>query len=137
MLPPSPYQKLASCIWLPRLIGKARLIARGQLPEEFVARFCHPDGVDGQFLAHFKLDREQILATGTMNDSEVEHWFLALPTVTPEIISGWNHKAINLGRPGYPMAERLQLGLTTVYQHLADQGYETVFEVLAADDETI
>ena len=137
MLPPSPYQKLANCVWLSRIIGKARLIARGQLPEEFVSRFCHPGGVDGQFLKHFQFNREQILATGRMNDEEVEAWFLAEPSVTAETIAQWNHTAINLGRPGYPMEDRLQIGLTTIYQHLAGQGFETVFEVLCADDESI
>ena len=127
MLPPSPYHKLAGCVWLPRIVGKSRLLAKGQLTDEFAFPFCHPGAVDGQFLAYFQLSREQIIATGTMNDEEVNAWFLSLPSVTPESIAAWNELAVNLGRPGYPMEETKARGMATSYKHLADRNFETIF----------
>lgn len=38
---PSPYQTLANCAWLPRIIAKARLLNAASLPDEYAARFCH------------------------------------------------------------------------------------------------
>ena len=42
--------------------------------------------------------------------------------------------AINLGRPGYPMAERFPVALATTYKHVDSHGLTTVFEVLEADE---
>ncbi|MBW8864192.1 MAG: hypothetical protein JF609_04565, partial [Verrucomicrobia bacterium] len=58
---PTPREQLAGCLWLPRILAKARLLQRNELPPEYAARFCHATGVDGQFLLHFNLTREQVL----------------------------------------------------------------------------
>lgn len=131
---PSPRDALDGVVWLPRLLAKARALQAEQLPQEYAARFCDPSGVDGQFLAYFKLDRETIVSWAKREDFDVvlrfrEH-LARLGTSTQE----WNHQAVNLGRPGYPMAERLPLALAGTYKHLAGKGLETVFEVLEADE---
>jgi len=128
-----PSEKLAGCVWLPRILGKARLLQAGALPPDYSARFCHPNGVDGVFLSHFGLNREDILAAAGLCDEEAGEWFLSRVGVEP--IQRWNKIAVNLGRPGYPMADRLPAGLATTYQRVAGRGLATVFEVLEADEE--
>jgi Domain of unknown function (DUF5069) len=46
MVIPAPRERLAGCIWLPRIIAKARLQQLGQLPREYQARFGAPSSVD-------------------------------------------------------------------------------------------
>lgn len=130
---PRPVDRLADCVWLPRLIFKARRFAVGELPPEFAARFCHPTGVDGHFLAFFHLTREDILAVSGRDDAAVAEWFLSSGERTSRIAE-WNHVAVNLGRPGFPMAERLPVALEVAYPHVAHRNLQTVFEVLEADD---
>jgi len=130
---PRPSDRLADCVWLPRIIAKARLVSSGSLPDEFVQRFCHPSGVDGQFLAFFLLTKEEVIAASLRNDEEVEHWFLSSPERRARV-QEWNHVAVNLGRGGFPMHDRLPVALATTYKHLAGQQFETVFEVLEADE---
>ena len=59
---PPPRATLAGCMWLPRIIAKARLLQSGALPSEYETRFCHPTGVDAQFLKFFGLEKEDILS---------------------------------------------------------------------------
>lgn len=132
---PRPTESLAGCVWLPRIIGKARLLSQNTLPPEYAARFCHPSGVDGQFLAFFALTREELVPISERSDEEVAQWFLSSSARRAQIAE-WNRVAVNLGRPGFPMAERLPVALATSYQHLAGQKLETVFEVLEADEKT-
>lgn len=134
MILPRPTDRLVDCVWLPRILAKARLLAAGELPEEYASRFCHPSGVDGQFIAFFSLTREDLLAIADGTDAEVGAWFLSSPFRKSQI-PGWNRIAIDLGRPGFPMAERLPVALSTTYRHLADRKLETVFQVLEADEQ--
>jgi hypothetical protein len=76
---PAPRDTLAGCVWLPRIIAKARAFGRGELPQDYQVPFCHPKGVDGQFLAHFALTREDVLAAAAKTDSELREWFCARP----------------------------------------------------------
>lgn len=131
---PSPRERLASCVWLPRILAKARLLQRNELPPEYAARFGHPTGVDGQFLAHFNLGREDLLEVASLSDEAVVAWFSARPVGKAEQIEAWNEIALNLGRPGYPMADRLAVAKTTTYRYLNTEGMTTVFEVLEADE---
>jgi hypothetical protein len=130
---PAPREKLADCMWLPRILAKARGLQNGQLPAAYAARFCHPTGVDNQFLQFFSLNREDILSAATWPDERVAEWFIA--RTGPARIEQWNELAVNLGREGYPMTDRLQIGLSSTYQHLAGRGFQTIFEVLEADDQ--
>ena len=130
---PRPTDRLADCIWLPRIIAKARLLATGALPEEYAQRFCHPSGVDAQFLAFFHLTRDDVLSACRLSDEEVAAWFLSAPERSARVAE-WNHLAVNLGRPGFPLAERLPAALATSYKHLAGHAFATVFEVLEADE---
>lgn len=132
---PGPRQQLAGCVWLPRILAKARLSKQGALPPDYAARFCHPTGVDGHFLSHFSLTREDILAAAELPESEVLAWLSS--RARAEHIQEWNRIAVNLGRPGFPMAERLPIALATAYKHIDSRGMTTVFEVLEADEKDI
>jgi len=132
---PAPREKLAGCVWLPRILAKARQLQAGKLPADYAARFCHPTGVDQQFLAHFGLTREDILSLASRPEAEVAVWFPA--TFPVSRIEGWNHIAVNLGRPGFPLAERFPVARTTTYRHLDSTGLTTIFELLEADEKTV
>ena len=95
---PNPRERLAGCIWLPRIVAKARLALGGALPPEYNERFCHPTGVDGQFLSYFGISREELLAISEETDDRIAAWFATLPQATPERIERWNRIAVNLGR---------------------------------------
>ena len=129
---PRPREALAGCIWLPRILAKARMLKTGSLPPEYGARFCHPTGVDGCFLSHFGLTREEIVCLAELPDAEVAKRFTS--RTNPERIEQWNHIAVNLGRSGFPMAERLPVALATTYKHLDPRRISTVFEALEADE---
>jgi len=131
---PRPEARIADCVWLPRLLAKCRAFHAGQLPEDYVVRLGHTTGVDGQFLRHFGVSKEQVLEITKGSDAAVLAWFQSLASATPESITTWNQVAINLGRPGSPMAERLPIALRTSYSHLAHRNFQTVFEVLNADE---
>lgn len=125
---------MAGCLWLPRIVAKARLAKRGELDPEYAARFCHPTGVDGQFTAFFRLTKENLLAVCDSTDAEIAAWFRSLESASDARIQEWNHLAMNFGRAGFPMAERLPIGLATTYKYLSDRKLETVFAVLEADE---
>ncbi len=131
---PSPHDELGGCLWLPRIIAKARLLREGILPEEYSTRFCAPTGVDGHFIIFFSLTREDVLQAALLDDAKILPWFLALPIVTPSSVKEWNHIAVNLGRPGFPMDDRLPISKTTTYAHLDAAHVETVFEMIELDE---
>ena len=132
---PPPEESLAGCVFLPRIIAKARGIKSGELPPEYAARFGSSDGVDGLFLNWFGIGAEQVLEAAVTRDAAVVQWFERLPGATPRRVQEWNHTAVNLGRPGFPLADRIPIGPTSKYRHLANRGIQTIFELLRADEE--
>ena len=131
---PAPRDELAGCVWLPRILAKARQFSEGILEPDYAARFGHPSGVDGQFLAFFELTRDELIEVCGRTDVEVTAWFKGRNAAGGGRIAEWNHVAVNLGRTGFPMAERLPVALETVYAHLQGRGLDTVFAVLEADE---
>lgn len=131
---PGPRVKFAGCVWLARLVAKARLLQAGQLPPAYAERFCSGNGVDRQLLTFFQLSREDVLELAHLADAEAVQWFAKRTGATPEHIERWNQLAVNLGRPGFPMAERLPVALATTYAHLEAKEISTVFEALEADE---
>jgi len=125
---------MAGCVWLPRLIAKARLLQADMLPDDYMLRFCAPTGVDGHFLNFFDLTREDILNIAPHTNSNVLAWFKGLPTAKPSRIRKWNTLAENLGRPGQPMADRLEYAKTHVIPHLDTSNVETIFQVIELDE---
>src|SRR5258708_269863 len=107
---PLPEAQLAGCVWLPRIIAKARAIQNRNPREEYAIRFGAPDGVDGVFLRFSDLTKDQITAVADQPDAAVARWFESLPSVTAKRIEEWNCVGINLGRPGFPLSDRLPVG---------------------------
>ena len=134
---PRPSEKLAGCVWLPRILAKARLFQRGELPPDYAANFCHPKAVDGLFMSHFGLRREDILLAAGVSDEDAAKWFLSRTADSAKRIEEWNQTGLNLGRPGYPLADHFQVALKTTYKNVDARGLTTVFEVLAADEKDI
>jgi hypothetical protein len=133
---PPPRQRLADRVWLARIVSKARFYKAQALPEEYANRFCHPTGVDHEFLTFFGLDRDSLLEAVDLDDSEFAAWFLRQPQITADKIADWNRLAVNLGRSDYPMAERLPIALSTTYQHLDPTGIDSVFEAIERDEQS-
>ena len=131
---PPPRALLAGCMWLPRIIAKAKLLQSGALPPDYAARFCHLTGVDGQFVSFFGLTKSDILAAARLTDDAVALWFKEFAASRPGIISQWNELALNLGKTGFPMAERLPVALATFYQNLDPAKISSVFEAIEADE---
>ena len=131
---PSPRASLGGCMWLPRIIAKARLLESGALPTEYADRFCHPTGVDAQFLRFFELQQQDINRASRGTDEQVASWFGKLTASRPSLIAQWNELAQNLGRSGFPMAERLPIALATTYKHLQSSKFSSVFEVIESDE---
>ncbi|MDQ8202944.1 DUF5069 domain-containing protein [Pelagicoccus sp. SDUM812003] len=134
MIPPAPTETLANCMWLPRILGKARLIASGQLPESFARLFCSPHGMDGVFLKRFELTRDDIERFAALSDQAAARAFLDHPDVTPEKIEAWNRDAPQFGKPGYPLENVFPVALAERYPEVQRLKPQTVFEMLAADD---
>lgn len=123
-------------MWLPRIVAKARRLQSGELPPEYADRFCHPTGVDSQFLRFFELTQAAIVTASRLPDAEVAKWFLGFPNATPGLIDDWNYTAENLGRPGFPLSDRLPIALSTTYKHLDPASITSVFEAIEADERT-
>src|SRR5438309_11852314 len=119
---PSPETRLAGCAFLARIVAKARALRAGALPGDYAVRFGAADSVDGLFLAFFGLSAEQITEAAELSDESIAQWFETVANVPR--IQEWNHVAVNLGRPGFPMAERLPIALSTKYRHLANRRIE-------------
>ena len=131
---PPPRTRLADCVWLPRILKKARLFREGLLPPEYAARFGVVDGVDRVFLTHFSLASDDILAVAPLADAEVITWFTTLASATPARIAEWNHIADNLGKPGFPLEARFPVGLATTYAHLAHRRPENILLMIEMDE---
>ncbi len=133
---PSPRARLADCLWLPRIVAKARALHAGELPADYVERFCNPVAVDGHFLQSFGLTKEELLAAVARfpSDEEIATWFRSRPGVDAKRIEKWNELAENLGKPGYPMAERFQTTLTTIYSHFDPQTVRCIFDLIETDE---
>ncbi len=50
---PHPEDKLAGCVWLPRLAAKVRVHLAGGMPLSYRVAVGSRIGVDGYFLRHF------------------------------------------------------------------------------------
>lgn len=131
---PSPRKRMGGCVWLPRIIAKARLLQADLLPDDYMLRFGAATGVDGHFLKHFGLTIDEILKIAPHTNRDVLAWFKALATAKAAAIKKWNSQAENFGRAGYPMADRLEYVKTHVFAHLDTSGVETIFGIIELDE---
>lgn len=128
-----PSEKLAGIYHLGRYVDKARLRSAGDLPEEYLASFNKPKGLDGLFLSTLGLAEEEFLtAVECATDEEIGSWITS--RVSEKKISEWNELSFNLGRPGTPGRERFLQVLPVKYPNLPHDFNGTVFEAIAADE---
>lgn len=123
-------------MWLPRFIDKARHHFAGSLPPDYQQAFCHPLGVDGVFLGHFKLTKEEILAVVEREESDeaIATWFVGRPESGLEPIKAWNELAPNIGKPGFPGHRSLQWGMKHLYVGCSDPRVDSGFTAIAWDE---
>jgi hypothetical protein len=133
----TPSDQLAGVCWLPRFIDKVRKFLDGTLPPEYALRLGESRAMDGVFLRHFGLTKQQVLEAvraSAGNDGSVLEWFRAQPGVTADRINKWNQLAPNIGRPGHLGHELFRQLVTEVYPGAPYTGVESVFEVIEADE---
>ena len=131
-----PYGKLAGCLYLARLVDKVRHQSAGTLPGDFHRYLFHPKGIDGVFLSHFGLTKEEIVDIVQKfrdDDSQIESWFDKRIGSDQRAISDWNDIAINLGRSGYPMAESFPRA-KKVAHNCDDPSIDICFKLLDWDE---
>ena len=106
----SPFEKLAGCHHLARFTDKIRLHLEGKLPEDYQMPLFHERGVDGFFMRHFGLTKEELLAAVkefSHDDAKVAAWFETRIGNDEQKKKSWNELSVNLGKPGQPMHETL------------------------------
>ena len=130
-----PYEKLAGCVWFGRIVDKTRHFLNGTLHQDYQRSFCHPKGIDGFFLTHFNLTREEIIEAVKKqgSDDALTDWFLGDENRAGKI-EAWNDFGTNLGKPGTEGEQMLRWALENVYTHCKDPRIDTAFKVLAEDE---
>ena len=135
-LPTPRDASLAGCVWLARFLAKARRLLADQLPPDYVERFGHPEGVDGNFFRFFGVGHEQFMDVIRREpaDEAVARWFLALPGIDADRIAAWNAFAERLGQPGHSMAERLDEILPRMAERVDPSKIRSIFDLITADE---
>jgi hypothetical protein len=109
---------VAGCVWLARILDKARCHLAGTLHPDFVTPFCHPIATDGAFLTHFALSKDELLAAvreAGPDDVHIARWFLARAASAADRIAAWNTLAPHIGKPGYPMERGFRFMVRQLY----------------------
>ena len=100
---------------------------------EYEAQFCHPAGVDAQFLSFFGLKKGACLSASRGNDDEVGSWFGYRATSI-------NHFGMEFscGESGDGLGSQWQnaclFPFPRCYKHLDPSKITSVFEALEADE---
>jgi hypothetical protein len=128
----------------PRLARRLHVVAADNCQGQIVAKRRSSSGLRRQILPSdrrgwpvcefFGLTKSDILAAARLTDDAVALWFKEFAASRPGIISQWNELALNLGKTGFPMAERLPVALATFYQNLDPAKISSVFEAIEADE---
>jgi hypothetical protein len=132
----SPYDQLAGCTWLARIVDKIRRDQEGTLGEEYQEYLCNPSATDGLFLYFFDLDADELVdnVCKGLTDEELERWFLGLEEATPEMISMWNDFAVSLGTKGPHARLRFEEALQNIYSGCDDPAVQTFYDVIDWDE---
>ncbi len=133
---PHPEERLAGCVWLPRMAAKIRIFSAGDLPVSYRIAFGSRIGVDGYFLRHFHLSMAQVVATvrSASNDEAVANWFLQRPFVSPHAIALWNSCALKLGARGQPGFLTLCIVKGFLYPKSRFRRVGSIFEAIEVDE---
>ena len=132
----SPFQKLAGCYHLARITDKIRLHLAGELPEDYQLPLFHQRGVDGYFMNHFGLGKEELLSMvkASKNDADVTAWFESRIGNDDQRKNNWNEFSVNLGKPGHPMHEALAWARKKYNSQCTDPSIDSVFLSIEWDE---
>ena len=132
----SPLEKLAGCYHLARFTDKIRLHLAGDLPADYQLPLFHQHGVDGFFMNHFGLGKDELLAMvkASNNDAEVCAWFESRIGHDDRKKEDWNAFSVNLGKPGHPMNKALAWARKTYNSQCTDPSIDSVFLSIEWDE---
>ena len=132
----SPYDQLAGCTWLARIVDKIRRDQEGTLGEEYQEYLCNPSATDGLFLYFFGIDSDELVANvyEGLTDADLETWFLGLEEVTPETIGQWNDFAVSLGSNGERSRLMFEEALNNIYSECDDPEVQTFYDLIDWDE---
>ena len=133
----SPFEKLAGCHHLARFTDKIRLHLEGKLPEDYQMPLFHQRGVDGFFMNHFGLTKEELLAAvkeSNHDDAKVAAWFETRIGNDEQKKKSWNELSVNLGKPGQPMHETLAWAKKKYNSQCNDPSIDSVFKSIEWDE---
>ena len=136
----SPFAKLADCYHLGRITDKIRLHLAGTLPPDYQAPLFHERGVDGFFMRHFGLSKEELLAAvqeSKGDDAKMAAWFESRIGSDEQVKTSWNELSVNLGKPGQPMHETLTWAKKKWGFKCDDATIDSVFKTIVWDEERI
>src|SRR2546430_1286770 len=128
-----PTDKIGGCVWLPRFIDKCRLYQAASLPADYKLSFCNPQGIDGVFLSHFSLAKEEFLrvVSETDGDPGVAAWLEVQGMLTPGRVTAWNELAPTIGQPGQPGEKGFAWARRHFYASCTDPRVNSAFTAIA------
>ena len=132
----SPYDQLAGCTWLARIVDKVQRDQEGTLSGEYREYLCNPRAMDGLFLHFFDIAPDEFVNNVRQHstDEDLERWFLGLHGVTPETISQWNDFAVPLGSDGTHSRSKFEAALKTIYSGCDDPAVQTFYDIIDWDE---
>ena len=133
----SPLEKLAGSYHLARFTDKIRLHLAGTLPEDYQRPLFHERGVDGFFMRHFGLTKDELLEavkTSNGDDNKVAAWFETRIGNDDQKKKNWNELSVNLGKPGQPMHETLAWAKKKYGFQCDDPNIDSVFKTIELDE---
>ena len=132
----SPYDQLAGCTWLARIVDKIRRDQEGTLGEAYQEYLCNPSATDGLFLYFFDIDSDDFVDNVCRHstDEDLERWFLGLDSVTPETTGQWNDFAVLFGTNGPLARSKFEEALETIYSGCDDPAVQTFYDVIDWDE---
>ena len=132
----SPYDQLAGCTWLARIVDKIRRNQEGTLGEAYQEYLCNPSATDGLFMYFFGIDSDELVdnVCEGLTDEELEGWFLGLEDVTSETIGQWNGFAVALGSNGERSRLMFEEALNNIYSECDDPEVQTFYDVIDWDE---
>ncbi|MBI3853506.1 MAG: DUF5069 domain-containing protein [Verrucomicrobia bacterium] len=133
----SPLEKLAGCNHLARFTDKIRLHLAGKLPEDYQMPLFHERGVDGFFMRHFGLTKEELLEAvqhSNYDDDKMVAWFETRIGNDEQKKKSWNELSVSLGKPGQPMHDTLAWARKKYNFQCDDPNIDSVFKTIEWDE---
>ena len=133
----SPFEKLAGCYHLARITDKIRLHLAEALPADYQMPLFHPRGLDGFFIDHFGLTKEELLemvSASAQDDAKVAAWFDQRINHDEQKKKSWNELSVKLGKPGQPMYETLEWARKKYNSTCTDASIDSTFKLIDWDE---